>query len=166
MDPSSIGENGCLRKASEDFNPLACYEHLKRINFMDSEALGLGRPEQLILFSIPVPPVCIRPTVSMGDRGTREDDLTVAIGDIVEANTALLQQLAKGLPKQQLEAWEFLQEACVPWHISKKHLPSEARYINSEISGLPQIKGKNVRSICTRLKGHLEQFEEICVLHL
>ena len=35
---------------------------------------------------------------------------------------------------------EFLQEAC-------------ARYINSEMSGLPQIKGKMVRSLCSRLKG-------------
>ena len=30
------------------------------------------------MFSVPVPPVCIRPTVSMGDKGTREDDLTAA----------------------------------------------------------------------------------------
>ena len=33
------------------------------------------------MFTVPVPPVCIRPTVSMGDKGTREDDLTVAVGE-------------------------------------------------------------------------------------
>ena len=42
----------------------------------------------------------------MGDKGTREDDLTVAVGQIVEANTALLQQLSRGFPRQILEAWE------------------------------------------------------------
>ena len=71
-------------------------------------------------------------------------DLTMSVR-IVEANTALSQQLARGLPRQVLEAWEFLQEAC-------------ARYINSEMSGLQQIKGKSVRSICTRLKGKEGRF--------
>lgn len=132
-------------KASADYNPLEAYELLKRVPPIDRELLGLVRPEQLILFAVPVPPVCIRPTVSMGDRGTREDDLTVAVGQIVEANTALQQQLARGFPRQILEAWEFLQEAC-------------ARYINSEMSGLPQIKGKMVRSLCTRLKGKEGRF--------
>ena len=33
---------------------------------MDRELLGLVRPEQLILFAVPVPPVCIRPTVLLG----------------------------------------------------------------------------------------------------
>ncbi|CAK9060791.1 unnamed protein product [Durusdinium trenchii] len=136
---------GYAEKASEDYNPLACYELLKRIRPIDREVFGLLRPEQLIMFTVPVPPVCIRPTVSMGDKGTREDDLTVAVGEIVEANTALSQQLARGLPRQVLEAWEFLQEAC-------------ARYINSEMSGLQQIKGKSVRSICTRLKGKEGRF--------
>ncbi|CAJ1448813.1 unnamed protein product [Effrenium voratum] len=132
-------------KASEDFNPLVTYELLRRVVPLDRELLGFLRPEQLIMFSVPVPPVCIRPTVSMGDKGTREDDLTVAIGEIVEANTALMTQLARGLPRQVLEAWEFLQEAC-------------ARYVNSEMSGLPQVKGKSVRSICTRLKGKEGRF--------
>ena len=53
---------------------------------------------------------------SMGDRGTREDDLTVAVGQIVEANTALQQQLARGFPRQILEAWEaWLMDPLVPW---------------------------------------------------
>ena len=52
-----------------------------------------------------VPPMGNHPR-SMGDRGTREDDLTVAVGQIVEANTALQQQLARGFPRQILEAWE------------------------------------------------------------
>ena len=37
---------------------------------------------------------------------TREDDLTVSVGEIVQANTALLQQLARGFPRQILEAWD------------------------------------------------------------
>ena len=81
----------------------------------------------------------------MGDKGTREDDLTMVLGEIVEANSALQTQLQRGLPRQVLEAWEFLQEAC-------------ARYVNSEMSGLTQIKGKSVRSICTRLKGKEGRF--------
>ncbi|OLQ09979.1 DNA-directed RNA polymerase III subunit rpc1 [Symbiodinium microadriaticum] len=121
-------------KASEDFNPLVAYELMKRITPSDREILGFQHPEQLLLMS-----------VSMGDKGTREDDLTMVVGEIVEANSALQTQLQRGLPRQVLEAWEFLQEAC-------------ARYVNSEISGLTQIKGKSIRSICTRLKGKEGRF--------
>jgi hypothetical protein len=53
-----------------------------------------------------VPPWSASGPRSMGDRGTREDDLTVAVGQIVEANTALQQQLARGFPRQILEAWD------------------------------------------------------------
>ena len=38
------------------------YELMKRITPSDREILGFQHPEQLLLMSVPVPPVCIRPT--------------------------------------------------------------------------------------------------------
>jgi DNA-directed RNA polymerase beta' subunit len=45
-----------------------------------------GRPEDLLITALLVPPVCIRPSVPMGPSGTNEDDLTVKIGDIIQIN--------------------------------------------------------------------------------
>eukprot|EP00931_Biecheleriopsis_adriatica_P023570 TRINITY_DN14859_c1_g1_i1.p1 TRINITY_DN14859_c1_g1~~TRINITY_DN14859_c1_g1_i1.p1 ORF type:complete len:1545 (+),score=399.75 TRINITY_DN14859_c1_g1_i1:144-4778(+) len=138
--------DGHVDKASQDFNPLACYHTLQKVTPQDRELLGLVPPERLMMTFVPVPPVCIRPTVSMGDKGTREDDLTMAIGEIVKANQSLQNHLARNcLPKQVMEAWEFLQEAC-------------ARYVNSEVSGLSQMRGTPMQSICSRLKGKEGRF--------
>ena len=59
---------GCRKSIAKVDAPMAqeCYELLKRVPPMDRELLGLVRPEQLILFAVPVPPVCIRPTVHLG----------------------------------------------------------------------------------------------------
>ena len=38
------------------------YELMKRITPSDREILGFQHPEQLLLMSVPVTPVCIRPT--------------------------------------------------------------------------------------------------------
>jgi DNA-directed RNA polymerase III subunit RPC1 len=41
-----------------------------------------SNPEDLVLKAIPVPPICIRPTVPMGDGKTNEDDLTIKLLEI------------------------------------------------------------------------------------
>lgn len=61
-----------LGKAVDDINPMRALELFQRISYEDCELLGVdpesGRPEQFIWMNIPVPPVCIRPSVAM-DRG-------------------------------------------------------------------------------------------------
>lgn len=58
-----------LNRAQEDLNPLKVLNIFSRISADDCEALGLdpvhGRPENLIWTYLPVPPVCIRPSVAM-----------------------------------------------------------------------------------------------------
>mmetsp|Transcript_58341 Transcript_58341/g.126132 ORF Transcript_58341/g.126132 Transcript_58341/m.126132 type:complete len:1494 (-) Transcript_58341:36-4517(-) len=135
-----------IDKAQEDVNPLRAYDLLRQMTAQDRELMGMLHPEQLLLTSVPVPPVCIRPTVMMGDAGLSNDDLTFAISEIVTANQALRSHMDKGgQTRNQMEAWKFLQDKC-------------ATYINSEMSGLDLPKGRPIRSLCTRLKGKEGRF--------
>lgn len=136
-----------LDKAHDDVNPQVAYNLLRLMPAMDRELMGCGAAERMMITSLPVPPVCIRPSVGMGDAGVAQDDLTAVISDIVTANNSLREQLAKGTSVRSLqEGWFWLQENC-------------ARYVNSEAAGLTNPpKGKPIRSICTRLKGKEGRF--------
>jgi DNA-directed RNA polymerase III subunit RPC1 len=74
---------------------------------------------------VPVPPVCIRPSIAMdGAQGSNEDDLTMRLREIVNTNSVLRKGLEKGAGVQTIqENWDFLQQLC-------------AQYINSEVPGL------------------------------
>ena len=73
-----------------------------------------GRPEDLLITALLVPPVCIRPSVPMGPSGTNEDDLTVKIGDIIQINLKIRNVIDKhaGQTMTLMELWEFLQVRC------------------------------------------------------
>lgn len=69
-------------QAADDLNPIRVQELFAAVPDEDCELLDLaGRPEDLIMTSIPVPPVCIRPSVEVdGGGGSNEDDITVKLG--------------------------------------------------------------------------------------
>ena len=52
-------------------------ELFRRVSEEDCILLALsGRPEDLLMTHVPVPPVCIRPSVDMDTGGSTEDALT------------------------------------------------------------------------------------------
>lgn len=140
-----------MRSAMDDLNPLRVQGLFKAIPDEDCELLDLaGRPEDLLVSAIPVPPVCIRPSVEMdAGAGSNEDDLTVKLMQIVEVNNILRQGLEKGLPISNIaENWDFLQVQC-------------AVYINSDLPGVTsmyQVPGKPTRGFVQRLKGKQGRF--------
>ena len=140
-----------LDKIADDLNPLRVQGLFRTIPDEDCELLDLaGRPENLLLTHVPVPPVCIRPSVEMdGGAGSNEDDLTVKLMQIVEVNNILRQGLERGLPVPTLtENWDFLQVQC-------------AVYINSDLPGVTsmyQVPGKPTRGFVQRLKGKQGRF--------
>ena len=86
----------------DDLLPTTVLELFQRIPDEDCEVLGvrphLGRPENLIIQSIAVPPVSIRPSVAMDmGGGSNEDDLTVQLQEIINVNVALKMALTKGI---------------------------------------------------------------------
>lgn len=138
-------------KAMEDLNPLRVYQLFQNIPSEDCELLGFdpenNRPEQFLWTSIPVPPVCIRPSV-MQDAGSNEDDLTCKLAEIVFTNTLIKTCIEKGGNINQLmEQWEFLQL-------------SVAMYITSDVPGVNPITHnvKPIRAFCQRLKGKTGRF--------
>jgi DNA-directed RNA polymerase III subunit RPC1 len=140
----SIRQN--VGKIMDDLNPSRVQGLFRAIPDEDCELLDLaGRPEHLLMTHVPVPPVCIRPSVEMdGGAGSNEDDLTVKLMQIVEVNNILRQGMEKGLPVPTLtENWDFLQVQC-------------AVYINSDLPGVTsmyQVPGKPTRGFVQRLKG-------------
>lgn len=101
-----------VKNVGDDLNPLRVLGLFSAIPDEDWELLDLaGRPEHLLMTHVPVPPVCIRPSVEMdAGAGSNEDDLTMKLMQIVEVNNILRQGLGKGLPIQNLaENWDFLQ---------------------------------------------------------
>ncbi|CAI5448922.1 unnamed protein product [Caenorhabditis angaria] len=106
-------------------------------------------PNDLLLTRLPVPPVCIRPSVvSEVKSGTTEDDVTMKLMEIMLTNDVLRKHKRDGAPAKTLfETWEHLQVQC-------------ALYINSEMSGLPpDLQPKRaMRAFTQRLKGKQGRF--------
>ena len=134
-------------------NPLEVLHLLERIPDEDIQFLLMnpehGHPKDFILTRVPVPPVCIRPSVvSDLKSGTNEDDLTMKLTEIVFLNDVIVKHRNSGAKVQMMsEDWDFLQLQC-------------ALYINSELSGIPlnmQPK-KPSRGLVQRLKGKQGRF--------
>ncbi|XP_018403555.1 PREDICTED: DNA-directed RNA polymerase III subunit RPC1 [Cyphomyrmex costatus] len=111
---------------------------------MDPEC---ATPKDLILRRIPVPPICIRPSIlSDLKAGTNEDYLTMKLSEIALINDVIRKQKGVNI-NMYMEHWDFLQLHC-------------GLYINSEMSGIPihmQPK-KSGRGIVQRLKGKQGRF--------
>ena len=145
-----VGKDGT--RITESLNPIKVLGLFQRMTQDDCELLNLkGRPENLIMTSLPVPPVCIRPSVEMdGGAPSNEDDITMKLIQIIEVNNILQTGIEKGLAIMNLmENWDFLQTQC-------------AMYINSELPGLQQPYqgggGKPLRGFVQRLKGKTGRF--------
>ena len=139
---------------TEDLLPTRALELFRRMTEPDMQLLWMdpiagGKPEDLILQTLLVPPVPIRPSVAMDvGGGSNEDDLTVKLQEILDVNTALRLALShKGPPsKTIMEEWDFLQVQV-------------AQYMNGELPGLQRQPGqKAIRGLCQRLKGKQGRF--------
>lgn len=135
------------------FNPLEVLNLLERIPDEDIQFLLMnpehGHPKDMILTRVPVPPVCIRPSViSDLKSGTNEDDLTMKLTEIIFLNGVIVGHRSSGAKVQMImEDWDYLQLQC-------------ALYINSELSGIPlNMQPKRLmRGLVQRLKGKQGRF--------
>jgi len=140
-----------LSKATHDLNPLVVQRLFERVLDEDCDLLYMdrikGRPEDMLVTDMIVPPVAIRPSVNMGSSGSNEDDLTVKISDIVQINKLLRSAIEQGQPTPMLaERWDFLQAQV-------------AMYVNSDQPGFPKVPGqKPIRALTQRLKGKAGRF--------
>ncbi|XP_059518241.1 DNA-directed RNA polymerase III subunit RPC1 isoform X2 [Myotis daubentonii] len=142
-----------LGRAQENLNPLVVLNLFKQIPAEDVPLLLMnpeaGKPSDLILTRLLVPPLCIRPSVvSDLKSGTNEDDLTMKLTEIIFLNDVIKKHRISGAKTQMImEDWDFLQLQC-------------ALYINSELSGIPlnMAPKKWTRGFVQRLKGKQGRF--------
>ncbi len=128
-------------------------ERLEKITDEDSYVLGVdpavARPEWMILTVLPVPPVTVRPSITLDTGERSEDDLTHKLVDILRINQRLIENMDAGAPQLIVEdLWELLQ-----YHVTT--------YFDNEASGVPPARhrsGRPLKTLAQRLKGKEGRF--------
>ncbi|KAJ3088162.1 DNA-directed RNA polymerase II subunit rpb1 [Quaeritorhiza haematococci] len=120
----------------------------RTISDQDCIDIGLSpewaRPEWMVITVLPVPPMPVRPSISMDGAGRGEDDLTHKLADVIKANNNLKRHETEGSPAHIVMEFENL----LQYHV--------ATYMDNDIAGLPQSlqkSGRPLKSIRARLKG-------------
>ncbi len=137
----------------ERIYPAEIREWVERVS--DEDALLLGfkpdilRPEWLIMTVLPVPPITIRPSITLETGMKSEDDLTHKLVDIIRINTRLKDNIDAGAPQLIIEdLWDLLQ-----YHVTT--------YFDNQTAGVPPAKhrsGRALRTLVQRLKGKKGRF--------
>lgn len=133
--------------------PSEIRDRFEKIPDKDLQLLGLhpgnARPEWMILTVLPVPPVTMRPSITLESGIRAEDDLTHKLVDIIRINNRLKSNIEAGAPQLIIEdLWDLLQ-----YHVTT--------YINNETSGIPPAKhksGRPLKTLSQRLKGKEGRF--------
>lgn len=107
---------------------------------MDSKFV---RPEWLVLTVLPIPPVTMRPSITLESGERSEDDLTHKMGDIVRINQRLFENINAGAPEIIIEdLWDLLQ-----YHVTT--------FFDNDIAQLPPARhrsGQPLKTITERIK--------------
>ena len=128
--------------------PIDIRERLERIPDEDLELLGMdpakSRPEWMVATTLPIPPISVRPPITLETGLKSEDDLTHAIVEIVRQNSRLHNLIIQNAPETLVEdAWLALQFVV-------------AAYIDNELPNIYHLSHRNQRPMKTlaqRLKG-------------
>jgi len=123
-------------------------ERLSRISDSEAKLAGIDpkifRPEWGILTLLLVPPVTVRPSITLESGERSEDDLTHKLSDIIRANQRLWENLNAGAPEVIIEdLWDLLQ-----YHVTT--------FFDNSITKIPPARhrsGQPLKTITERIKG-------------
>ncbi|MDE1869897.1 MAG: DNA-directed RNA polymerase subunit A' [Candidatus Micrarchaeota archaeon] len=126
---------------------------LAKVTNDDLKILGIdpvtSRPEWLIISALLVPPVNVRPSITLESGERSEDDLTHKLVDIMRINQRLEQNINAGAPQIIIDdLWELLQY-------------NVTTYFNNETPGIPPARhrsGRALKTLAQRLKGKEGRF--------
>jgi DNA-directed RNA polymerase subunit A' len=132
----------------ERIKPDEIRDWLSKISDEDLKSLGMdaaaSRPEWFIITTLLVPPVNVRPSITLETGERSEDDLTHKLVEILRINKKLEQDIDAGTPQIIIDdLWELLQ-----YHVTT--------YFNNETPGVPVARHRSSRplkTIAQRLKG-------------
>ena len=133
--------------------PKEVRERLERISDEDLKTLGMDpatcRPEWMVLTALAVPPVTVRPSITLDSGDRSEDDLTHKLVDVLRINQRLRENRDAGAPQLIVEdLWELLQ-----YHVTT--------YFDNQTSGIPPARhrsGRPLKTLAQRLKGKEGRF--------
>jgi len=145
--PTTLRENG------KKLTPSEIREWLEKISDEDLPLLDINcktaRPEWMVLTVLPVPPVTVRPSVTLETGERSEDDLTHKLVDVIRINQRLQENRDAGAPQLIVEdLWELLQ-----YHVTT--------YLDNQTSGIPPARhrsGRPLKTLAQRLKGKEGRF--------
>ncbi len=128
-------------------SPIEIRSRLERIPAEDLVIMGLNpeasRPEWSILTILGIPPVTMRPSITLESGERSEDDLTHKLGDIVRINQRLFENINAGAPEIIIEdLWDLLQ-----YHVTT--------FFDNEVAQLPPARHRNgqpLKTISERIK--------------
>ncbi|MDH5531920.1 MAG: DNA-directed RNA polymerase subunit A' [Candidatus Bathyarchaeota archaeon] len=138
---------------SQRLTPSMVRERLERIPDEDLELFGFNpdnaRPEWMVLQVLPVPPVYVRPSITLESGIRSEDDLTHKLVDIIRINQRLKENMEAGAPTLIIQDLSEL----LQYHVTT--------YFNNEASGIPPARhrsGRALKTLSQRLKGKEGRF--------
>jgi DNA-directed RNA polymerase subunit A' len=128
-------------------SPIEIRTRLEKITDEDAELLGMNplvaRPEWMVLTVLPIPPVTMRPSITLETGERSEDDLTHKLGDIVRINQRLFENINAGAPEIIIEdLWDLLQ-----YHVTT--------FFDNNVAQLPPARhrsGQPLKTITERIK--------------
>ncbi len=120
---------------------------MEKISDDDCRVFGLNpefmRPEWAVLTLLPIPPVSMRPSITLDSGERSEDDLTHKLGDIVRINQRLFENINAGAPEIIIEdLWDLLQ-----YHITT--------FFDNDVAQLPPARhrsGQPLKTLTARIK--------------
>lgn len=131
-----------FREGREELTSEEVRQRLEKMTDEDLTVLKVkgGRPEWFVLTILPVPPVPVRPSITLETGERSEDDLTHKLVDVVRINERLRKNLELGAPDFIIaDIWELLQ-----YHIST--------LMSNEISTLPPARHRSGRALKTLIQ--------------
>ena len=142
-----------FREDGHKLTPKEVRERMERIPDADLIPLGIDpnacRPEWMVLTALPVPPVTVRPSITLESGDRSEDDLTHKLVDVLRINQRLRENRDAGAPQLIVEdLWELLQ-----YHVTT--------YYDNQTSGIPPARhrsGRPLKTLVQRLKGKEGRF--------
>ncbi len=139
--PSTVIEN------EKRLTPIELRSRLEKVSDDDCKVFGINpnffRPEWAVLTVLPIPPVTMRPSITLESGERSEDDLTHKLGDIVRINQRLFENINAGAPEIIIEdLWDLLQ-----YHITT--------FFDNEVAQLPPARhrsGQPLKTLTSRIK--------------
>jgi DNA-directed RNA polymerase subunit A' len=149
----SLDKPTTFREDGHKLTPKEVRERLERVKDEDLPVLGINpkvaRPEWMVLTALPVPPVTVRPSITLDSGDRSEDDLTHKLVDVLRINQRLRENRDTGAPQLIVEdLWELLQ-----YHVTT--------YFDNQTSGIPPARhrsGRPLKTLVQRLKGKEGRF--------